>query len=136
MMRKEHGFTLIELMVTMIIIAVLALILMPALQTAREKARNVACVANLKAISTALSMYTGDEPSFLPGNLPALADGNYLPSGSKAPLCPKDSAPYVYYQLPMIWLSVGSSVNAEDATPLHLGFKNQLMNDGRVQQGQ
>jgi len=56
----RSGFTLIELLVVIAIIAVLAAILFPVFAQAREKARQVSCLSNLKQISTALSLYTQD----------------------------------------------------------------------------
>jgi prepilin-type N-terminal cleavage/methylation domain-containing protein len=131
---QAPGFTLIELMVTSMILVIMALLLAPALHTAREKARAATCVTNLRACSTALTMYVSDEPTFLPSSLEALTvTGEYLPVKSRAPYCPKDGIPYVYYQMPLIWMSSGSSVNAEDAHATHLGYKNRLFNDGRIE---
>lgn len=57
---KNRGFTLIELLVVIAIIAILAAIIFPVFARAREKARQTACVSNLKQIGTALTMYTAD----------------------------------------------------------------------------
>ncbi len=58
--RVKGNFTLIELLVVIAIIAILAAILLPALNSARERGRAASCVNNLKQLSTATSMYIGD----------------------------------------------------------------------------
>ena len=78
----KSGFTLIELLVVIAIIAILAAILFPVFAQAREKARQTACMSNLKQIGTAAYMYVQDYDERYP-----YSDVT-LPNGSPGPLNP------------------------------------------------
>jgi prepilin-type N-terminal cleavage/methylation domain-containing protein/prepilin-type processing-associated H-X9-DG protein len=68
MKHRRHGFTLVELLVVISIIALLAAILMPSLGNAREMARSAACLSNMKNIGSGLMVYQGDNRSYFPTN--------------------------------------------------------------------
>ena len=67
MKQRFLRFSLIELLVVIAIIAILAGILMPALNTARQKAMQISCVSQLTQISKALIQYTADNNDWYPG---------------------------------------------------------------------
>ena len=96
--RKSHncfivnGFALVKLLVVIAIIAILASMLLPALNMARDKAKTIACASNLKQLGTATINYLGDYDARIPFFLD-LAAGKYR--SVSAPAWYTRLAPYV-----------------------------------------
>jgi prepilin-type N-terminal cleavage/methylation domain-containing protein/prepilin-type processing-associated H-X9-DG protein len=77
----SKGFTLVELLVVIGIIALLISILLPALNKAREEANLVACASNLHAIDQLLATYCSENHSYLPYGYTCSPSHNFLATG-------------------------------------------------------
>ena len=64
--RRKQAFTLIELLVVIAIIAILAALLLPALASAKEKSKRIACLSNLRQVGLSLTLYTDSNSEKLP----------------------------------------------------------------------
>ena len=62
---KRRGFTLIELLVVIAIIAILMAVLMPALNIARDQARRIHCISNVKNLTLGWLLYKDDNDCLL-----------------------------------------------------------------------
>jgi prepilin-type N-terminal cleavage/methylation domain-containing protein/prepilin-type processing-associated H-X9-DG protein len=88
---KRSGFTLVELLVVIAVVAILAALVFPALGAAKERARVIACQSNMKQIGAAIHLYLGDWDETYPlpysdGN--PMTGTNFLPPTWKARIFP------------------------------------------------
>ena len=108
MKNSRKNFTLIELLVVIAIIAILAAMLLPAQNKAREAARTSTCVSNKKQVLLGISMYLENYQNNLVGWVNGktyvyyLLEGNYLPNASSAASCPTLENPGILDQLAQV----------------------------------
>lgn len=82
---KKKGFTLLELLVVLAILAILIAIAVPVYKSQKEKAAITAHNANVRVLETAVESYRQDNDGKLPGNLQELVKGEYIKSVPKVP---------------------------------------------------
>lgn len=66
--RPERGFTLIEVLVAIVIIAVLAMLILPGIKGVLQRSEEARCAGNLRQIGAAAFLYVGDNNGYLPGS--------------------------------------------------------------------
>jgi len=111
MKTKRVFFTLIELLVVIAIIAILASMLLPALSKAREKARSISCLSNLKQIGYACEFYATDNNDFM------------TPSNTNTSKAPVTVRWYVAYA-PYLMRNTGGLATATSET--YIGYNNAI----------
>jgi prepilin-type N-terminal cleavage/methylation domain-containing protein len=117
-MKNKFGFTVVEVLVVIGIIAILTVIAFPAINNIRAKNRDSERVADISAIQLGLSLYYNQHTTLgYPANLDTLVSGNYITSDSKNT---PDGQPYIY-----VPLKYGTS-NGNKCTYYHLGTVLEL----------
>src|SRR5580700_11107155 len=118
---KRHAFTLIELLVVIAIIAVLIALLLPAVQAAREAARRMQCVNNLKQLGLAVMNYESSN-----GCIPPTSNNPTVPAG----VGPTNDFSFKVRLLPFVEL--GAHFNALNQTQVSTSAQNTTIHNVQV----
>ncbi len=97
-LRKQGGFTLLELLIVIVIIGILALLIIPNITSAPKKARDTQRKTDLKAVQKGLEEYFVSNNAY-PAALTDLTLGS-APILKSVPTDPKNTSPYVYTYTP------------------------------------
>lgn len=117
--RSRRAFTLVELLVTVVIIAILAALLLPALAAGKSRGRRIACISNLRQIGIAIQGYAQDN------------SGN-IPYGPKAPPFTSPMDFYTSTGAPTSLLSLGSGTPLGQPVALGLLLNQYLCDEPKV----
>jgi prepilin-type N-terminal cleavage/methylation domain-containing protein len=112
----RKGFTLIELLVVIAIIAILAAMLLPALSAAKERAKRISCVNNLRQLALGIGIYATDNSDIMP------------------PLKWRESGGNLQYPYEMArFTSINNPATAFDQGPYNLGvvWSSKIISDGK-----
>lgn len=129
LLKRQSGFTLLELLIVIVIIGILALIIVPGLASGPKRARDAQRKSDLRAVKNALETYYNDNNSYPPGDYPGLSA--YLVTGyiPTLPSDPKTSNPaYVYTPAP-------SSCAAGACTSFVLDATLENASDSQIKSG-
>ena len=130
----KRKFTLIELLVVIAIIAILAGMLLPALNHAKEKARAIKCLGQIKTLSNVFLLYADDYKGFLPSK----TNTGYTITRNGTSSTPKDSgywqsvlAQLYLKQLTMLKAKIGLCPSNRNSNPVGTNYGgNQYIADG------
>lgn len=135
------AFTLVEMLVVIAIIGILAALIFPALGRAREAAKGVACLSNLRQVGVALQLYVQDNNNRLPAMRDRLAPDTNVVAGSVTNVlpspeqvlssclgnlnvlrCPSDRAVYESTGSSYSWNSLLNGQNADHLSVMGMAF--------------
>lgn len=136
-------FTLVEMLIVVVIIGILAAALIPRVQSAQSRARDVARIAHMKDISTALELYSFDSASYPTGPWYAINTSGYITSADtewknsfqdqlspyikSVPTDPQDSRAYVYgyvYNTPASYYRLYADYELKASDKWLVGYRN------------